>query len=93
MSQKTGTRFCNAHLCVRTLRVALRLDHLADIPGNEALQVPFAVSQMGFGWGAALFVSITACSWLSGYALIDCCVRCQAYTWPSGGQSPPPGPR
>lgn len=46
-----------------------------------ASQIPFALAQMGWYYGGAFFLSITACSWWSGHVLTRCCVRRGAYTW------------
>jgi len=87
-----GSQLSRHEVVSSFLRVSLCEEHLRKCSWQQAgfniffymfaaSQIPFAISQMGWTWGAILFTLIVSCSWWSGYVLTECCVRREMYTW------------
>ena len=51
-----------------------------------ATQIPYAIGQMGWYWGAFFMASMSVSSYHSGYLLSDICVRRKLHSWPAIGQ-------
>lgn len=75
-----------------SLAASLAEDHLRQCTWQQAgfnvffsmfaaIQIPYALGQMGILGSAVFFPLIILCSWWSGHVLIDCCVRRRLFTW------------